>query len=46
MGAYLELMQSASAVGAIMMILIGSRWLKKSLKEMCSPCCCIRQSFE
>ena len=46
MGAYLELMQSASALSAIAMIMIGSRWLKKSLKEMRSPCCCIRQSLE
>lgn len=35
MGAYLELMQSASALGAIVMIMIGSRWLKKSLRESC-----------
>lgn len=46
MAAYLELMQSASALSAIAMIMIGSRWLKRTMREMCSPCCCIRQSFE
>ena len=42
MGQYMELAQTMNALGAIAMILVGSRWLKKSLRAgACSwrGCC-------
>ena len=35
MGAYLEMIQTVNALGVIAMILIGSSWLKKTLRGTC-----------